>query len=207
MDGTLLDSMGHWRRMCLDFLRDHDLAVPEDLRASLPTMVTEASSVLFAERFAHLGMTAEDILADYARRMAHCYRTEIEAKPGALAYLAYLRAQGIPYCVATMTGMDMAAPALARHGMLDGCAFALCTHDLGFAKSDPACFAAIAARLGVAPCECAVFEDALYAMEGAARAGCQVYAVADAYSAQDLDSILRLCTAYIDDYRQLLPSR
>lgn len=206
MDGTLLDSMRYWRRMHFDFLRDHGLSVPEDLREALPFMSTERSSGLFAERFGHLGLTRADILEEYRQRMILCYAAEVAETPGASAFLGHLRAQGIPFCIATMTQMDMALPALERHGLTEGSAFALCTHDLGLSKTDPACFEAIAARLGVEPSDCAVFEDALYAMEGAHRAGCAVYGIADVYSAPERAGIEAICQAYVADFDALMAS-
>lgn len=203
MDGTLLDSMPHWRRLNQDFLDDHRLTVPDTIAAALPTMSSKRSSVLYADLFPHLHMSGPDILADYMRRMHGAYLSEIGEKPGAGAFLQQLRARGIPYCVATTTDAAIATDALRHAGMLEGCAFVLCTKDLGLSKGDPACFEAIAARLGVAPAECTVFEDALYAIEGAHRAGCTVYAIEDAASAHDRKAIAPLCTAFIADYAQL----
>ena len=82
--------------------------------------------------------------------------------------------------------------------------FVQSTRDMGISKSDPDCFAQIAARLGVACGECAVFEDALYAVRGAHAAGCRVFAIADDTNRASWTEILSLAEAGFSDYGSLL---
>ena len=73
---------------------------------------------------------------------------------------------------------------------------------MGLSKSDPAYFPAVARRLGAAPEDCWVFEDALHAMESAKAAGMRVCAVADYTAEPQLDAILSVADAFISDYRR-----
>ncbi len=203
MDGTLIDSMHFWRKVNFDFLIDHRLTVPPEMMAQLTTMSSKLASKRYAEMFPHLNMTAKDILAEYMDRMLTYYRYDVAPKPGAVAFIQSLRERGIPYCVATTTETHIAGPALDRFGMLEGARFLVCTKDLRLNKSNPACFEAVAARLGYTCAACAVFEDALYAIEGAHKAGCTVCGIEDASSIQDREKILPLCRAFIRDYADL----
>ena len=79
------------------------------------------------------------------------------------------------------------------------------SYEVGLGKSDPAYFPAVARRLGCAPEECWVFEDALHAMESAKAAGMRVCAIADYTNEPQREAIFSVADAFISDYR--LPPR
>ena len=203
MDGTLLDSMGYWRRMNTDFLKKHNLTAPEEIRADLTTM----SSRVCADRFAKaydIGMTAQDIMAEYRDYMLRYYETVILPKPGAMAYVDQLHAQGIRTCVATAVPETLAIAGLSRHGFLPKMEFIASSFDLGLGKEDAPYFHCVADRLGVPIHRCVMFEDALYAMRGARKAGMQVYGIADPTQAWSEDECRSLCDVFVENYAQLL---
>ena len=51
--------------------------------------------------------------------------------------------------------------------------------------------------------ECTVFEDALYAIQGAKKAGCTVIGVADPTNLSDREEMKRLCVRIIERYAEL----
>jgi HAD superfamily hydrolase (TIGR01509 family) len=132
--------------------------------------------------------------------MGPLYRTVILPKAGAAECLKALKKAGLKLCVATVTPQHVAEMALKRHGLLDLFEFVANADDTGVSKSKPEFFHQIAGRMGLAAPDCAVFEDAVYAMRGAKAAGCKVVAVEDASSAPDLPEILEICDVYVHDY-------
>jgi HAD superfamily hydrolase (TIGR01509 family) len=199
MDGTILDSMGHWRGLNTEFLAKRGLEVPEEIRGKELTTSSSVTSRLYAERY-DLGMTWQEIIQEFEDSMAPIYRDIVQPKPGAAQLLRSLKARGLRLCVATLTPQSAAEMALGRHGLLDLFEFVLCASDTGLKKSDPEFFRHVAARMGLLSEECLVFEDALYAMRGARAAGCGVVAVDEPASRPHLAQIRETCHVYVDNY-------
>ena len=175
MDGTLIDSMRYWRRENKNFLDRHGYPVPEDLKDTLECV----SSHAFARRFSaeHSEFTYEGMVAEYAAQMDRLYVTEVPEKPGAGEFLDYLREKGYITCVATATNRRVASNALAHQGFLEKLAFVTDDAESGMSKGNPRYFINLAARLGVKPEECVMFEDSAYAMKSAKQAGLTVFAI------------------------------
>ena len=203
MDGTLIDSMPAWRSLRPTLLAERGIAMTDALESELAGLTVHASAGVLARRLPELGMDEEALLAEFMARMSRFYAAAPE-KPGARRFLAHLHAQRIPCAVLTATGHEMASAALRQQGMTPYLRFVQSTRDMGISKSDPDCFAQIAARLGVACGECAVFEDALYAVRGAHAAGCRVFAIADDTNRASWAEILSLAEAGFSDYGSLL---
>ena len=93
------------------------------------------------------------------------------------AYLDGLRARGVKMAVATLTARRHAEKALRDRGMLDYFDFMLTIEDVGVSKWEPDIYLQSAARMGLTPAQCVVFEDAPYACTTAKRAGFYVCGV------------------------------
>ena len=199
MDGTILDSMGHWRSLNVEFLNKRGLPVPEEIQGQELLTRSSAAAKLFLEKY-DLGMTVEEILQEFENDMGPRYREVIQPKPGAVECLRMLREAGLKLSVATVTPREIAEAALQRHGLLDLFEFVVCPTDSGLHKSKPEFFQMVAGRMGFSAEDCVVFEDAVYAMFGAKAAGCAVVAIEDASAAPDLTEILEICDVYVRDY-------
>ena len=85
---------------------------------------------------------------------------------------------------------------------MDGCFdFLLSCETLGVGKSRPDIYLEAARRLGAAPGEIAVFEDALYAVRTAREAGFYVVGVAEEAYAGDWPQVCALAHETITDWR------
>ncbi|MEA4898893.1 HAD family hydrolase [Bacillota bacterium Meth-B3] len=203
MDGTLLDSMGYWRRINVDFLAARGLTPPEEIRADILETSNRVAARLYAERL-DIGMDMAQIMAEYRRRMGVYYQTEIGPKPDALGYVNWLRRRGVRVCVGTASPLDLAVPALERHGLLEPMEFVLSAQDLGMDKGGPDFYRLIAERLNL-PCErCAMFEDALYAARGAKAAGLTVYAIADHTQRAHEAELREVADVFVRDFAELM---
>lgn len=199
MDGTILDSMGHWRSLNVEFLKKRGLPIPEEIRGREMVTSSTAAAKLYVEKF-DLSMTWQQIIEEFEACMWPRYRTVIGPKPGAARCVRTLRAAGFRLCVATLTPQKVAEMALERQGLLECFEFVACSADIGLKKSSPEFFHHIAGRLGLEAAECVVFEDAAYAMRGAKAAGCAVVAVEDPSAAPYLGEIREICDLYLADY-------
>jgi beta-phosphoglucomutase family hydrolase len=106
--------------------------------------------------------------------------------PGARELLAALRAENIPCAVASSTPRENLDAIFAATG-LDACFDAVvCGDDVENGKPAPDIFLLAAKKLGVAPADCVVIEDAHAGIEAALRAGMPVLAVATTHPVADL---------------------
>lgn len=97
-------------------------------------------------------------------------------KPGVMDLLAQL---ALPVAICTSTGRDGAHYKLGLAGLGNAFAHVITVDDVTHAKPHPEPYLLTAARLGVNPARCVVFEDSEVGSEAAHRAGCTVVQVPD----------------------------
>jgi beta-phosphoglucomutase family hydrolase len=98
--------------------------------------------------------------------------------PGVVVWLDRLRDQGIPCAIGSSTHRLNIETGLSILGFRERFASVVTAEDVHHGKPDPEVFLTAAARIGVAPQRCVVFEDALVGIEAAHRGAMQVVAVA-----------------------------
>lgn len=120
---------------------------------------------------------------DQKRLQAHWHRAfvaeidrELPLKPGALELLSALTR---PKAIVTSSGRDEAHHKLRRSGLHLHFDTVVTLADVTAPKPAPDPYLLAAARLGVAPARCLVFEDSETGAEAAHRAGCTVVQVPD----------------------------
>ena len=74
---------------------------------------------------------------------------------------------------------------------------------IGVEKNDPAFYERLCADIGVDRADCVMFEDALYAMEGAREAGLGVVGVTDPTNAAYRGTMHAVCDRVIDSFDEL----
>ena len=157
----------------IEYMIAHSLPIPGEM--TLREMFSHSSRA-FSEDIARFepGASFESVVAEMEERMGRHYRYDVVEKQGVGDFLADLRAGGARLCVATAAPRALCSVALERLGLRPHIEFVTDSYEVGLGKSDPAYFPAVARRLGCAPEECWVFEDALHAMESAKAAGMRV---------------------------------
>ena len=203
LDGTLLDSTWVWRRVDKAFFGERNIDAPADYARAVQGMSFRETAEYTVRRFS-LAETADEVAAQWMRMTADEYAHRVELKPGALDYLRALKRAGVKLAVATANRPALFMPALERGGaaaLFD----AVCTSaEVGdVSKSDGALYRLAASRLGVAPGECAVFEDVYEGVVGARAAGMRAYAVRDMGSAHREEEIAALADGVIDDFTEM----
>ena len=176
MDGTLIDSMVYWKQLAEEYLRSKGVkTIPADILERIKPMTMTESGALFRREFALTG----DITGEMNALMDDHYRRDIPLKPGVEQYLRRLQSRGVKLCVASATAESLMESCLQRLGVLDCFDFLLSCESVGAGKNRPDVYFEAARRLGAAPADCAVYEDALYAARTAKRAGFYVVGVFD----------------------------
>ena len=162
-------------------------------------------SELLEEMRAHFGI-AEPVDALMRRRQEHFLialrdASVLPAMPGAVEAVNALYAAGYPLAVASSGIRGYIMLVLDRLGIADRFRVVVTGADVTHGKPHPEPYLLTAARLGVPPAACVVFEDAAVGVRAAKAAGMRCIAVPnpDATQLQDLsaaDLILPSLTAF-----------
>ena len=100
LDGTLLDSMGVWDQVDVDFLAKRGFEVPDDYMQKVAAMQFRQIAEYTIARF-NLSDTPGELMEEWDHMARVMYSTVVEAKPHAREYLAMLKASGAKLSVAT----------------------------------------------------------------------------------------------------------
>jgi len=200
LDGTLLDSMGVWDQIDVDFLAKRGIDLPPDYMNSILSMTFNEAAAYTIKRFA-LPDSVDDLTREWKDMAAYAYGHTVRMKPYAKEYLIALRERGAKLAVATSMFAELCDPVLRNNG-IDNMFHAICyTDEAGHGKSRPDIFLLAAEKIGVTPDDCLVFEDILAAVKSAKSAGMGVCAVYDKTSENDWEEIKKAADYAIFDFR------
>lgn len=207
VDGTLVDSMGMWHDIDVEYFQVLGLPMPPTLGKDIEGMSFTETAVYFKETFQLEDKSIEDIKLDWARMAHEKYLYEIQAKPGAKKYFSFLKERGIKTGIATSNDRTLAMAALSPHGFLEK-ADSICTGgEVEKGKPAPDIYLKVAEDLGVAPENCLVFEDIPNGMRAGKAAGMTVIGVKDSRSADYMDEIMEICDYFIQDFQEMLEEK
>lgn len=202
MDGTLLDSMGFWRRLNIEFVRSRGITPTPQQEEDMMNLTGSLVVHYFETEF---GIQADfkTLLVSACEAIVPFYRAGVPHKPGALGYLKRLRARGIKTVVATATPARDALMALNQAGLTPHLDYIFSTEMLGLQKHSVEFYDALCGLIGERKEDCVMFEDALYAMRGAKSAGLGVIGITDSTNEHDRAAIHETCDRVIDTYDEL----
>lgn len=183
MDGTLLDSMPVWKRLTQGYLKQFGVHITDQDYAVTEGFSQPQVAQYFADRYPELP-DAQSLMDGMDRLISARYEAIAKPKEGVLDFLEGLRRRGVKMAIATLTARRHAEKALRDRDMLDYFEFMLTIEDVGISKREPDIYLQAAARMGLEPASCMVFEDAPYACATARRAGFRVCGMVEpAYAA------------------------
>lgn len=188
MDGTLLDSMPVWHRLTQNYLKQFNVYITDEDFAACEGFSQPEVADYFLARHPELPLTRETMLDGMDALITSRYESMAVPKDGVLDFLERMRRQGVKMAIATLTARRHAEKALLDRDMMQYFEFMLTIEDIGVSKREPDIYLAAAERLGLAPADCMVFEDAPYAGVTAHRAGFQLCGLAEpAYAAGEAE--------------------
>ena len=188
MDGTLLDSMPVWHRLTQNYLKQFNVHITDEDFAACEGFSQPEVADYFLARHPELPLTRETMLGGMDALITSRYESIAVPKDGVLDFLERMRRQGVKMAIATLTARRHAEKALLDRDMMQYFEFMLTIEDIGVSKREPDIYLAAAERLGLAPADCMVFEDAPYAGITAHRAGFQLCGLAEpAYAAGEAE--------------------
>lgn len=200
LDGTLLDSMGVWDQVDIDFLSRRGIEVPDDYMTKVAAMQFRQIAEYTIARFG-LQDTPEELMQEWDDMARVMYSTVVEAKPFACEYLRQLRDSGARLAVATSLPPALREPAMRHVGIFDYFNEIVSVDGAGdVGKDRPDVYLLAASRLGIMPKDCTVFEDLLVGMRSAKSVGMKVWAMHDDSSDLDWSEICELADGVMFDF-------
>lgn len=203
LDGTLLDSMGVWEQIDVDFLTRRNIPVPEDYAQAIAPMGFRRAAEYTIARFG-FSQSPEEIMEEWHQMAVEQYAHHLSLKPGAKEYLKELKQQGKPLAVVTASYPELYQPALERGGVLDLFDTIVTVNQVPRGKGFPDIYLEAAKRIQVPPQQCAVFEDITQGIQGAKAADCLAVAVYDSANQGQWDQTKALADLSIRSFEELL---
>ncbi|MDE6733395.1 MAG: HAD family phosphatase [Oscillospiraceae bacterium] len=195
LDGTLLDSSEMWRTLGARYLTLLKMKPEADLTEKVAEMTLPSAARYFREHYG-VAYSAEEIVRHLTRMTESYYTDEVRLKDGAAELLSALRTHCVYMSIATMSDERLGMLALERLGVGDFFAGAVSCSNYG-AKTKPDVFLAAADLIYAIPEETIVFENSLYAIKTAKKAGFVTAGVAD-ISESDADGMKQTADFYAD---------
>ena len=159
LDGTLLDSMGVWDQVDVDFLAKRGIEVPDDYMQKVAAMQFRQIAEYTIARFS-LSDTPEALMEEWDHMARVMYATVVEAKPYAREYLESLKASGAKLAVATSLPPMLREPAMRHVGIFDYFDEVVSVDDAGdIGKDRPDVYLLALARCGADAACAAAIED------------------------------------------------
>ena len=201
-DGTLAKTAHIWREVDEIFLSKRGIPYTPEFPRMLTTLGFAAGAEYAIERFC-LNEKAEDICREWNELGSLFYRTRVELRRGATAYIEALRSQGIPIALATTND----ATVLRSMELVDVDALfdtIVCGSEVSRGKDHPDIYLEAARRLGV-PCEsCIVFEDIVPGILSAKSIGMATCAVRSGDPIQVFDEVVAVADTSLDTWQGLV---
>lgn len=203
LDGTLVDSMGIWKEIDIEYLGRFGHTLPDTLQSEIEGMCFTETAEYIKKRF-DLPDSIEKMKNDWNEMAIQKYTCEVPLKPGVLEFLKLLKQKGIKMGIATSNSRELAEAVANRFSFPEYITCLLTGCDVKKGKPAPDVYLTVAQRLGVEPEECLVFEDIVAGIMAGKNAGMKVCAVEDAYSVASRAQKKELADYYIQDYYELV---
>lgn len=200
VDGTLLDSMFIWDTIGETYLRSIGYEPKENLNEVFKDMSLRQAARYYQTEYG-VTLSIDEIMDGVNAMLERYYRYEVPLKPGVAALLTQLRENGVKLCIATATDRYLVEAALERCGVLSCFGTIFTCNEVGHGKDEPDIFEAALRSLGTEKAETVVFDDALYAVRTAKKAGFLVAAVFDRHEKEQA-AVRSLADLYLEDLTQ-----
>jgi len=205
LDGTLLDSMHVWRDVDIDFFKERNRPMPENLQHELNGLSIHTIAAYFKEHFPFFTETEEEYIEIWNRMAYDKYRNSISMKPYAREFLERLSARKVPMALATSNSRKLVEAAFSHHDLEKYILpeHVVTSNEVPNGKPAPDIFLECARRLSVVPEDILVFEDMPEGLLAASKAGMCTCAIRDEYSDYLWNEKVSLSQYQINSYQDV----
>lgn len=202
LDGTILDSMHIWSDIGLLFLKNKGVEPPEGIEDEFVKMSMVQAAEYYIKNIDPTA-TVMDIVNEVNSLVQGFYFNEVIKKDGVKEFLEFLKSRNVKMCVATATDKHLVEKALERNEIREYFSEIFTCGSVGAGKDSPVIYDVALKHLGTPKESTFVFEDALYAIETANKAGYNILGIKDISEKADPEIVKQLCNYYINDYSEI----
>ncbi len=202
LDGTVLNSMGLWKKVDELFFTSRNMPIPEGYIQAISPLGT-VGAAHYTKNTYNIKESIEEIIAEWQLTAKREYAQNVTLKPHAKEYILSLKEQGVHLAVATASDPEMFGECLKKYGLADAFDFFITVNEVGKGKDYPDIYRKAAERMGIKPQECMVFEDILTALNSAKSAGFYCIAMYDESSERDRAEIKKIADKFILDFEEM----
>ena len=208
LDGTLVDSMrNHWDHLGMITLHQFGIEVPNDYYQVMHSMHMKDFAHYLHEQYPVLPNGAS-LMDNWLLLMENFYKTEIQMKNGARAFLQKLKNKEYVLYLVSATKNELVQKAVDHFGLREYFNNNILTEDLfgGLSKRNPAdpskcIYNVCMTQAGAAnPNDVLLFEDAFHGIKSASTIGIKVCAVKDESVKFSQEDIEKFAVLYIEDF-------
>lgn len=189
-DGLLFDTEILFQRAWIQAGTEMGVAVPAAMTRALCGCGRDALPAVIGRFLPEL-----DVSAYVDRAISLAFNAQMTMtpvlKPGVREMLACCREKGVRTAIATSSMLHLVEHNLASTGLVGAFDAIVTGSDVEHGKPEPDIFLLAAAKLGLAPADCLVFEDAFTGIRAAHAAGCRPVLIPDRL--EPTAEILELC--------------
>jgi beta-phosphoglucomutase family hydrolase len=186
MDGVLVDSNPFHLQKWIDLFQAHGIPFDEQ---TLPKIVLGPPNEVTFRRYWHRDLSPAQ-MAELSEELEANFRREIAPHarvfPGVRRFIEECHTQGITMAVASAAIRKNVTFLIAALGLRDYFREILTGNEISHPKPDPEIYLKTAAKLGVEPAACLVFEDSFVGIRAAKQAGMKCVAIASTFTAADI---------------------
>ena len=202
MDGTIVDTVGFWRKSPERYLNSINKSVSKEdkdffkyyvLRDSIPRMIDHYD----------LSIEEDELFKKLEKDVKNGYKGVKTFKGSADIFLKALKSKGIPTILYTANEreyLEIINENLCLENYFD---HMFTISELKATKDSPTGFEKIAKLYNKSISDIVLFEDSYYAIHSASKFGMQSVAISDIHAENHLDEIKKECSYFISSYLEL----
>lgn len=188
MDGTLLDSMGMWGTLDIQYMNGLGIEPDADFHRNVSTMMLPEAAEYICTHYG-VPYTPAQVVEQFTEMASGYYRESLPVKRTVPGLVKALHGAGIKMAVATANEYEMSRAALERNHIMPYMEGLVTCAMAGAGKGSPAVYLMACDMMQVNVSECVVFEDSLFAVRTAADAGFAVVGVYEEIQKNDWKEI------------------
>lgn len=202
-DGTLVDTMEFWNNLAKNYLLSIGITPLDDLDKALEKLTVDEGVLHMKERY-KIEKTQIEIQAEMDELLFSYYREDVELKPYVEEMLEKLKNKKIRMAIASVIDEELILSVLKRYDISHYFEFIQTCENVSLSKDDRNFFDLLPEKLNLKPDGIYMFEDTLYPIISAKKAGLKVVGVEDGSGAKDIEKIIELSDVYIKDFREFI---
>lgn len=203
LDGTILNSLGIWKKIDKDFFKSKGMPVPENFEQEINGMNLEEIAKYTKNKF-DFEDSIEELIKKWRKLAYTYYSRRIKLKTGAKEYLEYLKESNIKIGIATACDEKLYNICLKNNNILEYFDAIVDCKEVNSGKDNPKIYLECVKKLGLKPENVVVFEDIIPAIKAVKAGGMGVFAVYDENSTENFEDIIKESDDYISDFRELI---